>query len=89
MFFFLFFSTLSSYLHSSRDGTGGNPKDYQARPPHGGAVLPAAAALPGAEAQPAPAAALPGAEAQPAPAVAHIQNLRKIFCIIIMGISRN
>ena len=63
-------------MYSSRDGTGGNPKDYQARPPHGGAVLPAAAAL-------------PGAEAQPAPAVAHIQNLRKIFCIIIMGISRN
>ena len=37
------------YVHSSRDGTGGNPKDYQARPPHGGAAVPAAA-LPAAAA---------------------------------------
>lgn len=44
MFFFL-----SSYIHSSRDGTGGNPKDYRARPPHGGAAVPAAA-LPAAAA---------------------------------------
>ena len=36
-------------MYSSRDGTGGNPKDYQARPPHGGAAVPAAA-LPAAAA---------------------------------------
>ena len=41
----MFFFSFSSYIHSSRDGTGGNPKDYQARPPHGGAAVPAAAAL--------------------------------------------
>ena len=43
------FFPLSSYMHSSKDGAGGNPKDYQARPPHGGAAVPAAA-LPAAAA---------------------------------------